>query len=419
MKELTRGIDVYSASSLKERDRRLREFTGQYSHFAVQKNGRNAWIIYAARQGGYMRWQGIKQSLGLADNSIFLELTVDGLYGFVLHNGVLQEEWARSSTVEFQTIGHYLSAMQMQAEEEGEPGQTLYLANFEPALLDLLPVQLEITEAMRPVTVTLNQKRIEKLAKLRLMTIAEIKKNRSRLSDSLVIAGAVIAMSGAAYWVLSSNDTPPTEVKKPVKRQESPYLGLQRTLTASGVNVKARMVQLYLNLHDLKGLNGWDITEVVLEPDSNSYGLERTWGTWESLKSQVQPKDFFITSFSGKYMISQHVRTNAVMAEAVGIKTSDCIRYINDGIAYFWQDKMAIRETTPTSNNAWVEVPLDITFKDAYPADLDNLGSLINGWPVTFTGLKATVNQDGALSGVLSLKVVGLSPDGSVNKRGS
>lgn len=410
MKHLATGVHVFTADTNRVRDVRLRELSSQYTHFSIQKKEGGGWVIYAAKEGGGMRWQGIKNSLPLPDNSMFLQITEEGIYGFVLQGGRLIEEWATSSTMEFQSITQYLFSLKVQAED-GKPDTALYLANFNSEALDLLPVELEITDAMQPKHVQLDEKRILRTAKLQLRTPLEVKRRGSRLRDTAVFVGCICLLAAAGSWYWTEFVRQP-EVKKVEKKKVDPYAGLRATLTSSGINVKARLVQFYLNMKELRGLNGWRVKDILLQGNTTLYGLERSWGDWDTLKAQVQNKDYLITTLKGQYQLSQRVRTNVVMAEPVGIKTTDVIRYLNDGVAYYWPKKMQITEKTNVTNDAWNQVSITVSLRDVYPADLDNMASLINGWPVTFDQLRATVDEAGALNGEMTLQIVGIGGNG-------
>lgn len=408
MNQLAQGVHVFTAETHRLRDMRLRELNGQYSHFAVQKREDGGWVIYAAKTGGGMRWQGIQNSLNLPANSMFLQITDEGIYGFILQSGRLVEEWASSSTLEFQSITQYLLSLNLSAEA-GQAAMALYLVNFNSEAVDMLPVELEITDAMQPKHIILDEKKIQRGAKLQLRTVAENKRRRSRLRDTAVmcVGLGVLLAGGYGYWVAFIQKP---EVKAvAAKKAEDPYAGLRSTLTTTGVNVKARMVQFYLNMRELRKLNGWRVKEILLQGDTTLYGLERSWGDWDTLKTQVQNKDYLITSLKGEYQLSQRVRTNSVMADPVGVKTADTIRYINDGVAYYWPEKMTVSEKTQVTNDAWNQVSLSVSLRDVYPADLDNMASLLNGWPITFDKLRATVDDSGAINGELTLQVIGIS----------
>lgn len=376
------------------------------THFAFVKGKRNAeWksVLYCAPGNGVMLWDAVTNYLKLPSDCVFIQMRSDGFYGFVLKGGRLVEEWCSSTTLEYQLAQNYLLSQAHSAANR----YAVVLADFKDASdFSDIAVEFTIPAEVTPRHVTLGNKDLTRYAKIRLQTDTEATK---RKQNNIVLAGIIVAIMSpvcAAIYTIYGFMHPPVAAKK-VEKSLDPYIGLKKTLTSSGINIKARMVQLFLNLKQMEEIKGWKATSIEIQGTQTVITLERTWGSSASLKETAKGMGYELTMLGGRYQFAQVMPANAVMHEPLLVSTTGTIAYLKDGIAYFWAQKMAAKEDAPITNNAWKQVPVTIQCRNLYAADLDSLGSLMNGWPVTFDRASFTIDDKGQLNGQMTIQVLG------------
>lgn len=377
-----------------------------FTHFAFVKGKRNsAWksVLYCAPGSGVMLWDAVANYFKLPSNCVFIQMHSEGFYGFVLKGGRLVEEWCSSTTLEYQLAQNYLLSQANSAAER----YAVVLADFkDPNECDDIAVEFSIPEVVKPRHVTLGNKDLTRYAKIRLQTDTEATK---RKQNDIVLAGIIVAILSpvcAAVYTIYGFMHPPVAAKK-VEKSQDQYLGLKKTLTTSGINIKARMVQVYFNMKQMEEIKGWKAVSIEIQGTQTVITLERTWGSSASLKETAKGMGYELTMLGGRYQLAQIMPANAVMHEPLLTSTTGTIAYLKDGIAYFWSQKMAAKEDAPITNNAWKQVPVTIQCRNMYAADLDSFGSLMNGWPVTFDRASFTIDDRGRLNGQMTIQVLG------------
>ena len=401
--DLVQGVYSHKTTAA-TRYKKLQELISQkYSFFAFQKNKSGDWAIYAANKPGGMYWQGLARHLKMQDNAVCLQRTESGFYGFALKNGLLEDEWITSTLVEYQIAQAYLNSQVHKSPVKYD----VYLCDFDSNDSDGLVVNFDLPDSLVVNRVTLDDFDFSKFAKLKLISPKELRKKQSNPIEVALLGLIFIVISGFCAW-LSWSLIQPKDVVTVEKKQTDPYEGLKKTLTDSGINVKGRMVQLYLNMKQISEIKGWKATTIEMVGNSTSITIERTWGDWSVLKEQAKKLGYDILMLGGKYQLIQEVRVNAVMENARTVpKISGTISYLKDGIAYYWPQKIAIREEAGITNNAWKQTKAILTCQGVHPGDMDNMASLINGWPITFEKATFIVADDGSLNGEVVLQVLG------------
>jgi len=398
--KLIQGVLAFKAKTAKVKDAKLRELSKTFSHFAVQKSRTGAWGIYAINEPGVLIWQGIYASLKMPSDALFLQRTEFGFYGFVVKDGLLEEEWVNSSLIDVQTAQAYVTSQGQAAAHR----YAIYMCGFvEDA--DAIAVSFDIPDGVTVKNISLNQKAIERSAKLQAKLLRDIRQQSSSIVENIVMGLMAATVIGGGLWFYHHTEN--SDEEKAKKVAANPYEGLIKTLTQSGVNVKARLVQLYLNMENIRKLNGWKATAIVMESNRTIILLERDFGSWATLRDQAKKMGFQLTMLGGKYQLLQQVPVNVVMGEATNVPITGTVAYIKDALAYYWPEQMELQEKTRVTNSNWLQVAVEIRCQNIYPADLDSLGSLINGWPASFDKLKLTIAPNGSLSGTVTMQIIG------------
>jgi hypothetical protein len=253
-------------------------------------------------------------------------------------------------------------------------------------------------------TVASDARAIEKYSRLQSRPLRDIRKQSNTVGEIAVMTAMVIFVIGGCWGVYEYTKEDEVETQKVAA---NPYEGLVKTLTETGINVKARMVQLYLNLEAVEKLNGWNATAIEMEGNNTVIALERNYGSWATLREQAKDLKFSLSMLGGDYQLSQKVPVNMVMAEATSVPINGTIAYLRDAMAHYWPEQMELQEKARVTNSKWKQVTVEIRCQGVYREDLDSLGSLVNGWPASFDSLKLALTPSGVLNGVITLQIVG------------
>lgn len=402
MNELIQGISAYRVAA-EQRSSKVHELVSkQFTHFSYHKSKTGVWAVYAAHKPGSMYWQAIASYFKVGENAIFLRLTEDGFYGFVTKDGLLEDEWTESTLVEFQIAQAYLSSQNNQTSHK----YLVYVCDFDRADKHELSIQFVLPDTGKITYLSLREDEIPQSSKLKLLTPKELRKQKSNPIQLALLSLLFICVCGGSVWAAFSFMKPKVSVTKQ-EASVDPYIGFKKTLTETGVNIKGRMVQLYFNYKQISEIKGWRATNIDMQGNNTAITVERTWGDYSVLKDQAKSLGYDVLMLGGKYQLVQVVQANAVMNDPSSVPPiSVTISYLKDSVAYYWPQKMLVHEEAGVTNNAWKQARVVLSCQGVYTQDLDNLASLINGWPVTFEKATFTVGENGVLNGELVMQIL-------------
>lgn len=402
MNELVQGISAYRVSA-EQRTAKIHELVAkQFTHFSYHKSKTGVWAVYASHKSGNMYWQSVASHFKVGENAIFLRLTEDGFYGFVIKDGLLEEEWTASTLLDHQIAQAYLSSQNKEASHKF----TIYLCDFEQSDELALSVQFVLPDVGKISYVSLRGDETLRLAKLKLLTPKELRKQKTNPFELAMLAILFACICGGSVWAAISLMKPKDIVSKQEKSVD-PYAGLKKTLTETGINIKGRMVQLYFNYKQISEIKGWRATSIDMQGNNTAITMERTWGDYAVLKDQAKSLGYDVLMLGGKYQLVQVVQANAVLDDPSKTPPiSGTISYLKDSVAYYWPQKLLVREEAGVTNNAWKQVRVVLSCQGIYTQDLDNLASILNGWPVTFEKATFAVGENGVLNGELVIQIL-------------
>jgi len=223
-------------------------------------------------------------------------------------------------------------------------------------------------------------------------------------SNKMYIAAGFIALFLIGYLFLGEEK----EVVKEIKTLESPFKVLNNILTRSGVSVKGRMIQTFVNLNVINEIEseGWVLESMKLKSDSTLITLKHDGGSFERLISVANANNFLVKKSGDKQILATNTINAGIMNIPTLIPLDQTLTYIEQGIANWLPSVSLEADNSRLYNQKWKETFLILKYKNWGVNDFDTLGSITNGHPISFDNGIVNRNVDG-YNGVITLIIYG------------
>ncbi|GIC77214.1 hypothetical protein [Moritella sp. F3] len=224
-------------------------------------------------------------------------------------------------------------------------------------------------------------------------------------SNKQYIAGGLIALLIVGSFFLGDKEK---EEVKVIKVPESPFKVLNKILTRSGVSVKGRMIQTYVNLNVINEIEaeGWSLESVKLNSDSTHITLKHDGGSYERLISVANKNNFLVKKSGDRQILATNTINAVIMRRPTLIPLDQTLTYIEQGISNWLPSVSVEADNSRLSNQKWKETFLLLKYKNWGVNDFDTLGSITNGHPISFDNGTINHNEDG-YNGVITLIIYG------------
>lgn len=188
-------------------------------------------------------------------------------------------------------------------------------------------------------------------------------------------------------------------------QQQAP--SLKQVLTEEGLNVKQRLDSLYNDLVRLRSLAGWEVERVKVVENNALFFLKNDGGFITTLRPWAERNGFLlsvdehgVTLLSGLRVVPPLQNHHYMPVLETSVYLSDAIRFIHlDSEVNFAKDEAQQdykrRETT-------------FSFKQLPYQDLVDIGTAIDGLPISFNDGELKVNAAGELAGEFKLSIYGV-----------
>ena len=208
-----------------------------------------------------------------------------------------------------------------------------------------------------------------------------------------------------AIWMslcLMSCQKPPSEAER--------YQDLVTTLTEKSTNSKLVFDSLYLDSLTQEDLPGWQLTRINLIENHSFYYVESQGGTLAQLKKWGETNQFDINVDKNGIALVKSVQNLPALTEASLMNLSDASAYLLDAMGFWFPNKPPpeFKEDIEFNNKAYFTREISIPIAQYSYQDLVDLGTLLDGLPLSFSYADLTVSNVNGLQGVLTLQLIGV-----------
>lgn len=209
----------------------------------------------------------------------------------------------------------------------------------------------------------------------------------------------------AIIWVLLCL----TGCQKPLSEAER-YQDLVTTLTEKSTNSKLVFDSLYLDSLTQEDLPGWQLTRINLIENHSFYYVESKGGTLAQLKKWGEANQFDINVDKNGIALVKSIQSLPALAEASLMNLSDASAYLLDAMGFWFPNKPLpeFKEDIAFNNKAYFTREISIPIAQYSYQDLVDLGTLLDGLPLSFSYADLTVSNVNGLQGVLTLQLTGV-----------
>lgn len=192
--------------------------------------------------------------------------------------------------------------------------------------------------------------------------------------------------------------------------KEEKYDGLSELLTKDGTNVKMVFDGLLIDASDYQELQGWEVNKIKLVSNHSFYFLKNRNGTLAQLQDWATQHYFFVNVDHNGTALVRSQKNLPVLTEAKLMNISDVSAYLLDAFRFTLPNKPPpLFEQDEEHNEAYFTRIVRIQLKQYSYQDLLDLGTLIDGLPISFSYAELDVSDSEGLSGEISLKMVGVN----------
>lgn len=215
------------------------------------------------------------------------------------------------------------------------------------------------------------------------------------------IAGGVALSIGVAIIALVALKEQDRVEKKAVVDE---FKAFRESLINRGA-AKAMAVQLYRDIAFTQMVPGWKAEGIIVKGESVSIEFVKDGAaSFNDIIDMATKTGRTVASLGQEKIVisSQHTPV-PTLSEAIVLPLEDLQAYLLRPFdEWAPAPETLISFGKETERNGYNEIPLDITVDRYYGDDIDTLGTLLNGLPITFERANFRLNESGELSGKVS-----------------
>lgn len=190
-------------------------------------------------------------------------------------------------------------------------------------------------------------------------------------------------LSIALFWILCCQIAgcakQPTEAEK--------YAEMVETLTEKGSNLKLILDNLFLDIKTQAFLPGWEIDKIKLVENHCFYYVTSTSGSVADLQRWAAEHYYFVNIDHNGIALVKSIENIAVVKEAKLMNLSSVSGYLLDAMSFAFPSKPSpiFEQDSEFNDKAFFTRNVKIPIKEYSPEDLVDLGTLLDGLPISFS----------------------------------
>lgn len=187
------------------------------------------------------------------------------------------------------------------------------------------------------------------------------------------------------------------------------YSGFYEILNEKGINTKLVFDSLLLDVMGHETLPSWEVRRVKLIKNHSFYYVKSHAGTIADLQRWAQQRHYFVNVDHNGIALVKSIEKLPVVKEAKLMNVSAVSAYVLDAMSFAFpsKPKPVFEEDVEHGNKSFYTRNMKIPVKGYSFRDLVDLGTLLDGLPVSFSFADLQVSSRNGVSGEMTLSIVG------------
>lgn len=188
-------------------------------------------------------------------------------------------------------------------------------------------------------------------------------------------------------------------------QQQAPTL--QQVLTQEGMNVKLRLDSLYNDVVRIRGIAGWELQKVRVVDNNALFFLENDGGFIATLRPWAQKNGYLLSIDEHGVTLLSGLRRLPPLKEQQYMSVLDTSAYVSDSLTFI-HHAATLDFAKDLTQQDYKRRDTTITFNNMPYQDLVDIGTAIDGLPISFSDAEFQVNVAGELAGSFHLSIYGV-----------
>lgn len=412
----TKTVSVLSASASAIREHLEDLKSLQLEHGALYKNDAGV-VIFASEENATLFAPALLEHFDGRD-AIVVYKKDEKVYFFATFNGNFIDEFEFSITDsdsnDIERLRRFCSLY------PSELSSTPFYSNVNAEAADENSVLLDGIEL--PLSIE-REKGFQELKSLKPVLASELEKELARTSTSKFPFKWLLVLSVIGFFsYLYFPADEPIEIVADDKNREvkviNHYLGLKHFYTDGkrGVNPKPILRDVYQQLMSAKQLRGWEISEVKVVNEGDGQVTEylvltSTYGLVAELTQFAHKGKYNLNVSGSEAFLARKIYSENIYNSYGRFHVGTFHNWLSSATDDLWDDvDYAIIPSQSETSSRWQISEAEITFPIFHPEDLESFGSLLKGFPYSFSYLEMkTINPYvDAWEAVVKLEIAGV-----------
>lgn len=188
-------------------------------------------------------------------------------------------------------------------------------------------------------------------------------------------------------------------------QQQAPTL--QQVLTQEGMNVKLRLDSLYNDVVRIRGIAGWELQKVRVVDNNALFFLENDGGFIATLRPWAQKNGYLLSIDEHGVTLLSGLRRLPPLKEQQYMSVLDTSAYVSDSLTFI-HHAATLDFAKDLTQQDYKRRDTTITFNNMPYQDLVDIGTAIDGLPISFSDAEFQINVAGELAGSFHLSIYGV-----------
>lgn len=187
------------------------------------------------------------------------------------------------------------------------------------------------------------------------------------------------------------------------------YAEMVEILTKKGSNSKLIFDSLFLDINTQNTLPGWEVEKIKLVENHSFYYVKSTAGTIADLQRWAKQHFYYVNVDHNGIALVKSIENLAVVDEAKLMDLSSVSAYFLDAMTFAFPNKPAptFEKDEEHNEKAFYTRYVKLQLKAYSLQDLVDLGTLLDGLPVSFSFADLHLSGINGLSGEITFLMVG------------
>lgn len=196
---------------------------------------------------------------------------------------------------------------------------------------------------------------------------------------------------------------------EPKGKDAKNYSEFYEILNEKGINTKLVFDSLLLDVMDHESLPSWEVKQVKIIKNHSFYYVKSHAGSIADLQRWAQQRHYFVNVDHNGIALVKSIEKLPVVKEAKLMNVSAVSAYVLDAMSFAFpsKPKPVFEEDVEHGNASFYTRNMKISVEGYSFSDLVDLGTLLDGLPVSFSFADFQVSTRNGVNGEMTLSIVG------------